>query len=381
MFEEKEEAANTAKLSGCEISAAQLASMRLYWETANWHAIMALPVPTDSKPSKAKVEALLYRMEAAFHTGETEQGQAIVTRLAEAGVEKQRLAATLLGGALEAMARGWMILGRDENAGAAFELASALSNSDDYDSVAAIATLRRHHEALHIEASTGLRLQKRPESRALFVDCGAYDGCSAVQFLLSEPDFEAVSFEPNPALWPHFDGLPTRLMRTVAYTFDGEIDFTIDPTDGDGSTLVKGKTIDFYGTINDADCPVIRVPCIDLSAFLREAAETYDRIVLKLDVEGAEYDILEKLLEDGTIRHVDRLYCEFHSHKMQLELGRHDRVVKEIGKLVPVHEWDALPLSMSTNNSTKFRLRRRAQLVEAIQTNRRRLADSAVFSR
>lgn len=366
---------------GGEINAEQLATMRLYWASGNWFGIMALQIPSqDSEPSQSNVEALLYRMEAAFHTGETEEGQAIARRLDELGIAKERLAAGLLGGALAAMARGWMILGRDERAGSAIKMSAALNAEAAAGAVSATADLRCHHELLQVEAETGLRLQIRPAERALFVDCGAYDGCSTVQFLLAEPDFDVVSFEPNPALWPHFDGLPTRLIGKAAYTFDGEIDFTIDPIDGDGSTLVKGKRIDFRGTIEDADCPVMRVPCIDLSAFIRDASERYDRIVLKLDVEGAEYDILEKLLKEGTIRHVERLYCEFHSHKMQLEPGRHERVFDALEKHVSVQHWDALPLSLSAPDSVRSRVSLRAQLVEAIKSNRKRLLDATVFS-
>jgi hypothetical protein len=34
---------------------------------------------------------------------------------------------------------------------------------------------------------------------------------------------------------------------------------------------------------------------------------------LKLDIEGAEYDVLWKMIKENTIKMVDELYVEFHS--------------------------------------------------------------------
>ena len=59
---------------------------------------------------------------------------------------------------------------------------------------------------------------------------------------------------------------------------------------------------------------------IDTSDFVRDLYETYvhgkanpPKIIMKLDVEGAEYAILCKMIETGTIRFIDRLIIEFHS--------------------------------------------------------------------
>eukprot|EP00058_Branchiostoma_floridae_P021379 XP_002606869.1 hypothetical protein BRAFLDRAFT_126345 [Branchiostoma floridae] len=47
------------------------------------------------------------------------------------------------------------------------------------------------------------------------------------------------------------------------------------------------------------------VPTVDLSRWIQENTAVEDYVIFKLDVEGAEYDILKKMLEDGTFKWVD----------------------------------------------------------------------------
>ena len=57
----------------------------------------------------------------------------------------------------------------------------------------------------------------------------------------------------------------------------------------------------------------LMVNCINFSNFLKTFNDD-DYIILKLDVEGAEYDILEHLISEGTIGKINELYVEFHDH-------------------------------------------------------------------
>ncbi|XP_072046932.1 uncharacterized protein [Amphiura filiformis] len=54
------------------------------------------------------------------------------------------------------------------------------------------------------------------------------------------------------------------------------------------------------------------IPIIDLSRWIRENTNKDDYVIFKLDVEGAEFDILKKMLEEGTFDWVDKFYGEFH---------------------------------------------------------------------
>jgi hypothetical protein len=61
---------------------------------------------------------------------------------------------------------------------------------------------------------------------------------------------------------------------------------------------------------------------------------------MKLDVEGAEYPVLEKMVADGSIELIDELLVEFHWHMNEsITKDRHDRLVNELRKHVHLEIW------------------------------------------
>jgi FkbM family methyltransferase len=368
-------APDPARRTPASVPVADLATARLWWQVGDWAALAALEVDiAASATSPRDLELALYKVEAAFQTGRGALGRDLLDALVATGIDRRRLLPCLLGGTWSSLARARLLLDAEDEArrSARAAVAARVSAGD----VALVAEMRLAHER---QALAGQAWPPRRRHRCLFVDCGGHDGCSALMFLLTHPHYDCVTFEPNPALWRYYEGLPIRLIRKAVYTYDGEISFTIDPVDGDGSTLVKGKRIDFTGSVADDAAPVITVPCIDLSAFVRKAARRYDRIVLKLDVEGAEYDILERMLADGTIAYVDRLYCEFHGHKMPIDLNRRAAVQAQVRARVPTDPWDAhhsffrvAPRDEEGNRA------QRKEIVSSIRRNRAKFTRYAV---
>ena len=345
----------------------KLLAARLYWQTGSWEKLAAIDVvlPGASAVADDDVELALYKSQAMFQIGEIEDATKLVRSLDAAGVSRKLIRESLWSGANSSLARGWLLAENKAKAKEVIETTIAIHvECGDPDLVA---ELRYAHERTNL----GMGFSNLESAgRKLFLDCGGFDGCSALMFLLSNPEFECISFEPNPDMWRHFKGIPTKLVKKAVYTYDGTIDFTVDPVDGDGSTLVSGKKVDYTGSMENTSCPVISVPCVDLSRVLEEASAEYDVIVLKLDVEGAEYDILEKILGDGTISVIDKLYCEFHAHKMEIEEGRHERVMEMVKTHVDVEKWDALPLSFSVEETPALRKERRKALIKIIQKAR-----------
>ena len=47
---------------------------------------------------------------------------------------------------------------------------------------------------------------------------------------------------------------------------------------------------------------VVQVPTIDFSQFISDNFEITDEVVLKMDIEGAEYAVINKMLNDGTFK-------------------------------------------------------------------------------
>jgi hypothetical protein len=44
------------------------------------------------------------------------------------------------------------------------------------------------------------------------------------------------------------------------------------------------------------------------------AIGSYAVIIVKLDIEGAEYEVIESLLESGAINRINELFIEWHDH-------------------------------------------------------------------
>lgn len=56
-----------------------------------------------------------------------------------------------------------------------------------------------------------------------------------------------------------------------------------------------------------------QVPCIDFAQWIQHNCDPQDFIVCKLDIEGAEYQVLNNMLATGVLSWVDHLYVEWHA--------------------------------------------------------------------
>jgi len=322
-------------------SESKLIAARLHWQLGRWEELVGVDVPilSDGRMPAGDVELALYKSQALFQVGKIDEASTLVRALHAAGVQKKRIMESLWSGAQSSLARGWMMAGKKPQADVTINAAVAM-NAECGD-VEVVAEMRLQGEWSRVRQSIHEGSAYSATQRKLFIDCGGFDGCSALKFLLTFPEFDAVTFEPNPAMWRYFEGIPTKLIKKAAYTYDGSIPFRIDAIDGTGSSLVPSKKVDNKGLMTNEESPLIDAPCIDLSAFVAEKAANYDKIVLKLDVEGAEYDILEKMLAEGTLSLVDQLYCEFHHEKMDIDLSRHRDILERARAITRVEPWDA----------------------------------------
>ena len=166
----------------------------------------------------------------------------------------------------------------------------------------------------------------------VFLDCGANDGCSVHRFRQIMPDWRSYvihSFEPNPVMrshFPHFENVVFH--QEAVWVRDGEAPFYLSRAyREDGSTLLSTKTTGFL----DMQHP-ITVRCLNLGAWIKKTFREHDRILLKLDVEGAEYAILESMMRDGSIAYIKGLYAEFHWHKIGMAKTDHDIMIHHLAK-------------------------------------------------
>ena len=68
----------------------------------------------------------------------------------------------------------------------------------------------------------------------------------------------------------------------------------------------------------------LRVPSIDFSHFLREEihSNAYSIVILKLDIEGGEYLVLDSLVANDLVSSFETMYVEFHSQYMSSDIAR-----------------------------------------------------------
>lgn len=142
------------------------------------------------------------------------------------------------------------------------------------------------------------------------LDVGGFNGDSALHFI-SYPDIDSIEvYEPNTTyetLWAAIEKFyPNIRFNPVAvYIYDGTITYYQRPYEAPlGSTIMEAK---IQGAENEAKT----VHCVDILNIIPDQP-----FVLKLDAEGAEYDILERLIQSGKHELVDRLYVEWHDSKM-----------------------------------------------------------------
>jgi len=180
-------------------------------------------------------------------------------------------------------------------------------------------------------------------SKNVFIDIGAHNGNSVNFFKNNWEDykkFEIHSFECNPifkntlnkidGIWFH---------NLAAWIYNGVVDFYVG--DELSSTLIKEKET---GNI-DVKNP-IQVECIDLSEWIVNNFDINDYIILKIDAEGAEYKILNKMIDDKSIRYINELYGEWHGspqkNKIDLPEGEHSRLVGRLYECgLDMHDWCA----------------------------------------
>ena len=176
--------------------------------------------------------------------------------------------------------------------------------------------------------------------RKIFIDCGAFDGRSIAKFQRKKhaSEYEIFSFEPTPALSAH---VKKKYKKAAVYNKaiwikNGTMDFFVNPSNilSQGNSLIKEK---LSGRL-DKENP-ITVETIDLNEWILNNFSKEDYIILKIDIEGAEYEVLPHLIQGGCLDYIDEVYIEYHlrdGKKMPYEeyKDKHDDVIRKMEEYV-----------------------------------------------
>lgn len=172
-------------------------------------------------------------------------------------------------------------------------------------------------------------------------DLGANDGCSIRKMAKEWPEFKLAkvySFEPNVELC-HSDKFKNTLLayenvelysKAVA-THDGNISFWIHPSYSVASTTYKNKARN-PGCGSSFPCSPIEtlVPSINIVKHMHGSILNGARLIIKMDIEGAEYDIIPVMIENNIFKFADRLHIEWHERFRESTSKGANQLEKEI---------------------------------------------------
>jgi FkbM family methyltransferase len=168
-----------------------------------------------------------------------------------------------------------------------------------------------------------------------FIDGGANDGRSAKMFRRDHDpnnEYYIYSFEVIPLFFKSFKDIPNlTLIKKAIWTKDGDMLFyKCRGTRQFGGSVIKEK-------INVNTKKPIKVDCIDFCKWIKKTFNTLDEIILKFDIEGSEYAVLEKMLENKIFDeyNIVKLFIEWHWYKIGLSKERHDALVSKLN--VPIY--------------------------------------------
>lgn len=171
----------------------------------------------------------------------------------------------------------------------------------------------------------------------VFVDLGAYNGDTIELAMERFPDCDKyIGFEPYEAnfkvLEQRFGNHPkVEIYKEAVGIHNGFQNLymyrDVNPLKDNlsvGNSLFPDKTnvTDKFDVVKVRDiCSIMRL-------------YENDEVILKIDVEGAEYDILEYLLREGLMKdNIKKLYVEWHNHKMtSVGLDRHNILVNTLNE-------------------------------------------------
>ena len=135
----------------------------------------------------------------------------------------------------------------------------------------------------------------------LVLDCGANIGLSMVAFRQRYPQSRIVGFEADPAiattLRTNVENLNllhgVEVIQMAVWNQQGTVSFVADGADA--------------GRIGEEQPAAQQISAVRLSDYITETID-----LLKLDIEGAEYVVLQDLCDTGKVDKIQRIICEFH---------------------------------------------------------------------
>lgn len=161
------------------------------------------------------------------------------------------------------------------------------------------------------------------------VGCARYGGAYSIEYLIEEYHPRILyGFDPNwhpSMLTPgeHLGDTEVFVFEKAAWTRDGFVTFVIQSAMG--------------GWVTEDPLSSAAVACIDLAMFIKGLPDE-EEIVLKMDAEGAEYELLDHLIAHGVDERLSLAWIEWHDYGVDEPAMRRKSIEGKIR--CPLDEWN-----------------------------------------
>ncbi|MGJ9421484.1 hypothetical protein [Aeromicrobium sp. CF3.5] len=143
----------------------------------------------------------------------------------------------------------------------------------------------------------------------IFLDIGAHLGETLQSVSSSEWEFDRIyCFEPAPSCWPVLDELAderTTVCRFGLWSSDAQL-----PLHNAGSVGAS------FSADKDGDQGIVACELRDAATWFAENLRSDDEIFAKINIEGAEFAVIDRLATGGELRKLNHLLIHFDTRKV-----------------------------------------------------------------
>ena len=167
--------------------------------------------------------------------------------------------------------------------------------------------------------------------KIILIDGGYHVGNYTKEFLEINPKcrdvyaFEPMKFNRQKQI------IDITLYNQAIWTYDGQCKMFISSNPEASSLVQESLHIDTSLSIT--------VPCINFSKWLKRFDYNKHYIHLKLDIECAEYEVVNKLINDGTIKLISDFVCEWHRPRRVTRRRNIVELLKTFHNIVHIQDW------------------------------------------